>query len=106
VHHQIRRILDLSPESAHDVPVGPAECVRDALVGIGAAEVRKGRGRLDPRRRQLDRLERYRLLDLGGAEAQPLADVRRGRLELVAGQGLVLEAPAPVLSPAGRRVYQ
>jgi hypothetical protein len=80
--------------------------VRDALVWIGAEQVGEGRRRLGPRRRQLDRLERGGLLDLDGPEAELLADPGRSRLELLARQSLVLVAPAPVLSPAGGRVYQ
>ena len=80
--------------------------MRDALIGVGVEQVGEGRRRLDPRRRQLDRLQRRRFLDLGGAKAELLADPRRRRLELFAGERLVLEAPAPVLTPAGRRVYQ
>ena len=103
---QVRRVLDPAPESAHDVAVGPAERVRDALVGVGAEQMGERPWRLDARRRQFDRLERHRLLDLRGPEPELLADPRRRRLELLAGERLVLEPPAPVLAPPGRRAYQ
>jgi hypothetical protein len=82
---QVRRSLDLAPEAPHDVAVAPTEGVRDALVGVGAEQVGERGRRLDPRRRQLDRLQRHGLLDLGGAEAELLADARRRSLELLAG---------------------
>ena len=103
---QVRRVLDLAPEAAHDVAVTPAERVRDALIRVGAHQVRERRRRLNARPRQLDRLQRHRLLDLRGAEAELLAHTRRRRLELLAVERLVLEPPAPVLAPPGRRVYQ
>jgi hypothetical protein len=75
-------------------------------VAIGAEQVRERRRRLYSRRAKFDRLQRRRLLDLIAAEAQLLADTGGGRLQALAVERLVLESPAPVLSPAGRGPYQ
>jgi hypothetical protein len=80
--------------------------VRDPLVGIGSKDAGERRRRGDPRRRQLDRLQRDGLLDLIAAEPELLPDPGCGRFELRAGGLRVLEPPAPVLSPADGRVYQ
>jgi hypothetical protein len=75
-------------------------------VAIGAEQVRERRRRLYSRPAKVDCLQRCRLLDVIAAEAQLLADPGGGRLQAVAVERLVLEPPAPVLSPAGRGPYQ
>jgi len=80
--------------------------MRRAVVGLGGADLGQRGGRLEARARQLDRRQRDRLLDIPGAEPQVRADsLRRGRD--LGGRGLlVLVAPAPVLAPALRGLYQ
>jgi hypothetical protein len=103
---QIGRVIDPAPKAADHVAVCLAESVRDALVGIGAEQLGDRGRRLDPRRRQLDRPERDRLLDLLAAEPELLANPRRGRLELRPCGLALLVPPAPVFAPAGSRLYQ
>ena len=80
---------------AHDVEVG-------AALGVRAPRGRRrvaGRRGLEPRRGQLDVLERDRQLGLALAEAEMRGEARRGGAQLVVRGLLVLEAPAPVLAP-------
>ena len=97
----VRRAGELAAEAADDVAVGLAERVRGAVVVVGAAEVRERAGRLDPRRAQLDRVQRDRLGDLLAPEPEPLADAGRRRFELLAPERRGLPAPAPVLAAVG-----
>ena len=46
------------------------------------------------------------LLDLVASEPELLPDPGRGRFKLGSGRLAVLEPPAPVLAPAGGRLYQ
>jgi hypothetical protein len=103
---QVRWVLDPAAKAPHHVAVRFAERVGDALVGIGSKDAGERRRRVDPRRRQLDRLQRDGLLDLIAAEPELLPDPGCGRFELRPGGLRVLEPPAPVLSPADGRVYQ
>ncbi len=74
---------------------------------VRGEEVLEGGRRLDPRRRELDRLERHRLGDLLAAEPELLANPGGRRLEPGAIRLPVGESPAPVLSRAGTRAgYQ
>ncbi len=87
----------LAADPANDVAVGLAERVRDPVVGRAREDRREHLGRCQPRLRQLDRVERDRLLR-HHPEAEPRADLAGGALE-VGGCGLlVLVAPAPVLA--------
>ncbi len=94
---EVRRMLDLAAKAAHDVAVGLPERVGDALAPIGADDLGQRWRRLEPRRRQLDLLQRHGLLGLA-AEPEPLADVGRRRLQVRERGLLVLEPPAPVLA--------
>jgi hypothetical protein len=106
VGDQVGRVVDLTAKAPDDVAVGLAESMGDPLVWIRAEQVGQ-RGRwLDPRRRQLDRLQGDRLLDLLAAEPELLPDPRRGGRELGPRGLAILEPPAPVLAPAGCRPYQ
>jgi hypothetical protein len=55
---EVGRVVDLSAEAANDVAVRLAERVRDALVRIAAEPAGECRRRLEPRGRQLDRVQR------------------------------------------------
>ena len=88
----VGRVRELAAQPAHDVEVGAALGVRGARPRV----VRERR--LEPRRRQLDVLERDRQLGLALAEAEVLGEARRGRAQLVGSGLLVLVAPAPVLA--------
>jgi hypothetical protein len=98
---EVGRVVDLSAEAANDVAVRLAERVRDALVRIGAEPAGECRRRLEPRGRQLDRVQRQRLLDLVAAEAEASANLVGGRRQSAAGELRALEPPAPVLAAAG-----
>ena len=99
---EVWRVVDLAAEAADDVAVGLPEPVRDALVGVGGEEVLEGGRWLDPRRPELDRLERHRLLDVIGTEPELLAYPRGGRLQAGAVGLPIGEPPTPVLPPALR----
>jgi hypothetical protein len=71
--------------------------VRDPLAVIVGDDLRERGRRREPRRRQLDRLERDRLLGLA-AEPKPLADVGGGCAEVGERRLLVGVPPAPVLA--------
>ena len=103
---EVRRVLDLAAEAVDHVAVRLPESVRNPLVGVGAEQARERPRRLDPRGWQLDRLQRHRLLDRVGAEAELLADTRRRRLELGPRELPVLEPPAPVLAARDGGLYQ
>jgi len=106
MRHQVRRVVDLPAKAPNHVAVRLAERVGDTLVRIGAKQgCERGWG-LDPRGPQIDPLQRHRLLDLLASEPELLPDAGRGRFELGLGKLAVLEPPAPVLSPAGGRLYQ
>ena len=98
---QVRGVVDLPAKAANHVPVGLAEGVGDTLVVVRGEEVLERGRRPDPRRRELDRLERHRLLDLLAAEPQLLANPGGRRLEPGAIGLPIGEPPTPVLSPAG-----
>jgi hypothetical protein len=93
---QVRWVLELPAKAAHHVAVGLAQRVRDPLVALVREEVAEAPRRLQPRRPQLDRLQRHRLLDLA-AEAEPLPNALRRRSQLLARRLLILVSPAPVL---------
>ena len=99
----VRRVVEAAAEGAHDVAVGLAVGVRGALVQLGRADLGERGRRLEPRRRQLHVLERYRALDLGVAEAEVRADRGRGLEHMLVRRLLVLEAPAPELASARGR---
>ena len=103
---QIGRVIDPAPKATDHVAVCLAESVRDALVGIGTEQLGDRGRRLDPRRRQLDRPECDRLLDPIAAEPELLANPRSGCLQLRPCGLALLVPPAPVLAPAGSRLYQ
>ena len=95
---EVGRVLELAAKAAHEVDVGLAERVRDPLVLLVAVEVPESARRLQPRRADLDLLERQRLLDLA-PEPEPIPDPGRRLLQLRPRRRLVLVAPAPVLQP-------
>src|SRR5919197_5286191 len=64
VRDEVRRIVDLPAKAADDVAVGLAQRMRYPLVAIAGEDLTEGTRRLDPRRRQIDRFERHRLLHL------------------------------------------
>jgi hypothetical protein len=75
--------------------------VRDAVVAVVAEQIpERGRG-LEPRIAQLDGFERDRIGDLA-PKPEPFANPGGRGLDFGSRRLLVLVAPAPVLSPAGR----
>ena len=94
---EVGGVLDLPPHAADDVAVGLAERVRDAVVRIRGEDRRDHLRSAQARPRQLDRLERDRLLGRL-AEPEALADPGRRRLEVGRRRLLVLIPPAPVLA--------
>src|SRR4051812_42411468 len=106
MRNEVRRVVELAAKAPDHVAVGLAERVRHTLVPVGCAELFQHGGWLDPRRRQLDLLERHRLLYLA-TEAELLADPGRSSIESRTVRLPVGESPAPVLSPARVRAgYQ
>jgi hypothetical protein len=98
-------IGELAPEAAHDVAVRLAERVADPVVTVVAEDRRDRVGRSQPGGRELDIVERHRILDLA-PEPEPLANPLRRLLQLPPRGLLVLEPPAPVLAAAGGGAYQ
>jgi Mg-chelatase subunit ChlD len=74
--------------------------VGHALAVIAGDELGQRRGRAQPRRRQLDVVEGDGLLGVA-AEPEPLADLRRGGVQVGERGLLVLIPPPPVLAEAG-----
>ena len=97
---QVGRVLELAAEPTHDIAIGLAERARDAVVAVVAQHAGQCARHLDPRRAQLDVLERDGLLDALNLEAEALVDRLGGVLQSSAVGLLVLPAPAPVLAPA------
>jgi hypothetical protein len=104
--HDVGGVVEAPPEGPHHVAVGLAVGVGRAVVSVRGADPGQIGGRLEARTRQLDRLQRYGLLDILGAESQVRADALRRPRDLGGRRLLVLVAPAPVLAPALRGLYQ
>ena len=92
-----REMVEAAAEGPDHVAVGLAGGVRCALVVVAAADGRKRARRREPRPRQLEVLEPWRRLDLGGREAEMLTRGARGLLDIGRRRLLILEAPAPEL---------
>ena len=97
--HQIRRVLEFPPEPPHHIPVSLAQSMRNPLVVIVAEQIPESARSLQPRRPQLDRVQRHRLLRLP-AEPKPLPDPASGLPKLLPGGHLILVPPPPVLEPS------
>jgi hypothetical protein len=80
--------------------------VGDPVVGVSAEDLGELLRDLQTRLRQLDRVQRNRLLDLRDLEAEALVNRPPDALDLLAGGLLVLPSPSPVLAPTGGGVYQ
>ena len=94
-------VLDLAAEAPDDIAIGLAEPVRDTLAAVCGDDCGEPARRLEPRRPELDPLERQRLLGIP-AEPEPGANPGRRRGQL-GGRGLlVLIPPAPVLARTRR----
>jgi hypothetical protein len=98
-------VRELAPEAAHDVAVGLAEGVREAIVALVAEDRGQRVGCPQARGRELDLLDWNRVFDIA-AEAEPLANSLRRLLQLRPRRLLLLEAPTPVLAAPGRGAYQ
>ena len=98
----VGRVVEAPAEGAHDVAVGAPVGVAHALVAVASVQIAaSAAGRREPRRRQLDRLQRHRPLGLGRAEAEVLRAARRPpRAPRSCDELLVLAAPAPVVARA------
>ena len=97
--HEVGRMLELSAKAPHDVRVGLAERMRGAGVDVVAADVGEGSRHRNPRRGQLERGERHRVLDAVERDLQLLGQTGRCCAHLLGGRLLVLATPAPVLAP-------
>ena len=67
--HEVRGVREVSAKAAHDVGIGLPVRVRGARVGVRGADRAQRGGRLDPRRRQRERLQRHGILDLDLAQS-------------------------------------
>jgi hypothetical protein len=64
VRDEVWGVRELAPEAAHDVAVGLAQSVREAIVALVAEDLGQRVGRAKAGRRELDLVDRDRLCDL------------------------------------------
>ncbi len=96
----VGHVVEAAAEGAHDVPVRLAVGVGRAFVRVGRADVRERAGRGQPRRRQLDLLERNGLLDVSVTETEVGTNPVGRRAQLLRRGLLVLVPPPPMATPA------
>jgi len=97
--HHVRRVVELTAETTHHIPVGLAQSVGGALVVARVADARQRRRRLNSRSAQLQILEWHGALDLTLSETEVGSDPGRSLHHLLVWELLILVAPTPVLEP-------
>ena len=97
---QVGRSLEAAAEAADDVAVGAAHGMPDPIRRRVAEDLRERLRRPQPGRRDVDRLERHRLLDPVAAEAEAAAQLGCDRLQRGPVRGPIGIPPAPVAADA------
>src|SRR6202011_240605 len=106
IGHEVRWVLVLPSEAAHEVAERLAEGVFGPLPGPRRAEAGQRVRRRDPRRSQSDLLQSGRLGGSQLGEAQPLGERACQLLQLLRRQPLALVAPAPELPPPDAGLHE